>query len=354
MRPSTAPRLSRRQALKVLAATLAVPVGVAGLSRLGEQPAFQTWQGESLGGPANLTLWHPNAAFARATIARMRSEVERLELVFSLFRHDSEISRLNHSGRLLTPSADLIAVLETAREVAEASNGAFDPTVQPLWNAYSGHFRRRPDMPAGPSSAIIDAARALVDYRQLDIGPRRVQFARPGMAITLNGIAQGYITDRIADLLQQEGFDNSMVELGETRAIGGRPDGGAWTIGLKNPRNAMEISGSTAIYNEALSVSGGHGHQFPGSELHHIFDPASGRSAQRLLNVSVVAPRAVIADALSTAIFVSGEAAAPRLVTLYPAARATLTRLDGGEVRAAARDISLIKADASASAGTLV
>lgn len=329
LRTSTPSKWSRRQTLKVLAATLAVPVGIVGISRLGEQPSFQTWQGESLGGPASLTLWHPNAAFARATIARMRSEVERLEFVFSLFRHDSEISRLNHSGRLLTPSPDLVAVLETAREVAAASNGAFDPTVQPLWQAYSEHFRRQPDMADGPSSSVIDAARALVDYRQLEISPRQVQFAKPGMAITLNGIAQGYITDRIADLLQQEGFDNSMVELGETRAIGGRPEGGAWSIGLKNPRNALEINRSIAIANEALSVSGGYGQHFPGSHLHHIFDPASGRSAERLLDVSVVAPRAMLADALSTAIFVSGEAAAAPLLALYPATRALLTRHDG-------------------------
>ncbi|WP_459104422.1 FAD:protein FMN transferase [Devosia sp. A369] len=328
-RPGAPSKYSRRQALKVLAATLAVPVGIAGLSRLGEQPSFQTWQGESLGGPASLTLWHPNAAFAHSTIARMRSEVERLEGVFSLFRHDSEISRLNHNGRLLTPSPDLVAVLEAAREIAAASHGAFDPTVQPLWRVYSEHFRKQPELVAGPPAAIIEAARALVDYRQLEIGPRQLRFAKPGMAVTLNGIAQGYITDRIADLLQQEGFDNSMVDVGETRAIGGRPEGGAWLIALKNPRNTLEINRTISIANEALAVSGGYGQHFPGSDLHHIFDPASGRSAQRLLEVSVVAPRAMLADALSTAIFVSGEAAAQPLLALYPETRAMLTRRDG-------------------------
>ncbi|MET3928047.1 FAD:protein FMN transferase [Devosia sp. 2618] len=320
---------SRRQTIKVLAATLALPLGIAGISRLGEQPSFQTWHGESLGGPASLTLWNPNAAFARSTIARMRSEVERLELVFSLFRHDSELSRLNQDGRLATASPDLVAVLEAARDIAAASNGAFDPTVQPLWRLYSEHFRNQPNAISGPSALAIDGARSLVDYRQIEIGPRQVRFARPGMAVTLNGIAQGYITDRIADLLQQEGFDNSMVDVGETRAIGGRPEGGAWTIGLKNPLNALEVNRTIAISNEAMAVSGGYGQHFPGSDLHHIFDPASGRSAKRLLDVSVVAPRAMLADGLSTAIFVSGEGAKASLLALYPNTRAVLTRRDG-------------------------
>jgi thiamine biosynthesis lipoprotein len=328
--PHAAPsKWSRRQALKVIAATLAVPVGIAGISRFGEQPSFQTWHGESLGGPASLTLWHPNAEFARSTIARMRSEVERLEQVFSLFRFDSEITRLNRDGQVTNPSPDMVAVLSAARDVAAASGGAFDPSVQPLWRLYEEHFRKQPDALGGPPAPAIDTARALVDYRQIEIGARQVRFARTGMAVTLNGIAQGYITDRIADLLQQEGFDNSMVDVGETRALGGQPEGDPWSIGLKNPRNALEINRTIQIANEALSVSGGYGQHFARSELHHIFDPATGRSAQRLLDVSVIAPRAMLADALSTAIFVSGEAAAPTLLGLYPQTRAILTRRDG-------------------------
>lgn len=320
---------SRRQTLKVLAGTLAVPAGIAGLRLQGGQPSFQTWQGESLGGPASLTLWHSNTGFARTTIARMRSEVERLEQVFSLFRHDSEISELNRNGRVSAPSPDMVAVLEAARDIAVASHGAFDPTVQPLWRVYSEHFRQQPDDLAGPPAAAIDAARALVGYHQIEVSSRQVRFAKANMAITLNGIAQGYITDRIADLLQQEGFNHSMVELGETRAIGGPPEGGKWSIGIENPLDRSEINRSVDIANEALSVSGGYGHHFAGSDLHHIFDPATGHSARRLLDVSVVAPRAMLADALSTAIFVSGEAAVPSLLALYPGVRAMVTRRNG-------------------------
>jgi len=317
---------SRRQALKVTAAVAALPLGALALSRLPGGPVFQTWRGESLGGPASFTLWHPDDAFARATIARMRTEVERLDDIFSLLRPDSEIVRLNRHGRLDTASPDLVAVLAAAQRAADISAGAFDPTVQPLWRLYEAHFQARPDDTAGPSTDEIDAARAFVDYRDMVIDGRRVGFARASMAVTLNGIAQGYITDRVADLLRQEGFDHAIVELGETRAIGDNPDGHAWPIGLMDPRDPTNINRTVAIANEALAVSGGYGMRFGHSTDHHIFDPATGRSPNSLLDVTVITARAVDADALSTAIFVAGEAAAPRLLAAYPGARAIFTR----------------------------
>lgn len=324
-----APKWSRRQALKVFAAAAALPVGALAFQRFGTLAAFETWQGESLGGPASLTLWHPDPAFARSTILRMRSEVERLEGIFSLFDYDSEISRLNRDGRLDQASPDIVSVLASARDIAAASGGAFDPTVQPLWRLYETHFRTQPDSIAGPPADMIARARALVDYRQIDLEPGRVRFEQAGMAVTLNGIAQGYITDRIADLLREEGFDNSMVEVGETRALGNRPEGGPWDIGIKDPRDPTAINRTVAIADESLSVSGGYGQHFAGSAFHHIFDPSTGRSAQRLLDVTVVAPRATLADGLSTAIFVSGEEATASLLAQFPATRAFVTRLDG-------------------------
>jgi thiamine biosynthesis lipoprotein len=324
--PTVAKRWSRREALKVVAAVAALPLAATALGRLTGGPVLQTWRGESLGGPVSFTLWHPDDAFARATIVRMRTEVERLDGVFSLLKSDSEISRLNRDGRLDGASGDLVTVLAAARHAGDISGGAFDPTVQPLWSLYEGHFRTRPDDVAGPTGAEIEAARSLVDYRDIVIDGRRVGFGKAGMAVTLNGIAQGYITDRVADLLRQEGFDHAMVELGETRAIGDNPEGHGWPVGLIDPRDPTQVNRTVALTSESLSVSGGYGLRFGRSADNHIFDPATGRSPHGLLDVTVIAPRAMDADALSTAIFVSGEAAAPRLLAAYPGARALFTR----------------------------
>ena len=141
----------------------------------------------------------------------------------------------------------------------------------------------------------------------------------PGTAITLNGIAQGFITDRVADLLRNEGFEQAVVDLGEWRALGRHPEGRPW--------RAATRSGSVELSGNALAVSSGAGTTFePCGQFHHIFDPATGASASRLVEAAVIAPRAMIADALATAICVVGEERAPALLAAYPGARAIVTR----------------------------
>lgn len=326
-------RKSRRQALIILAAALALPAGVLAVRGLSTGYAVETWHGESMGGLASLTLWHPSAQFAQHTIARLRTEIERLEMVFSLNTPDSEISRLNQLGTLATPSPDLVAVLEESRRIADISRGAFDPTIQPLWTLYESHFRGHPEFRSGPTRRQLDVALRLVDYTAIDSSYRRISFARPGMKSTLNGIAQGYITDRIADLLREEGFEHAMVEVGETRALGEAIDGQPFRIGLRDPSSPGTVNRTVEIVDEALSVSGGYGTRFGTSASHHIFEPGTGNSANSLLDATVIAPRAVWADALSTAIYVAGESAAPALLAAYPNARALFTRPDGSVTR---------------------
>ena len=154
--------------------------------------------------------------------------------------------------------------------------------------------------------------------RRIQPGAARIALP-PGMAITLNGIAQGFITDRIADLLRNEGFEHAMVDLGELRALGNHPDGRAWRVATRGSE--------VALSDNALAVSSGSGTAFePSGRFHHIFDPASGASANTLREVAVIAPRAMIADALATAICVLGEERGIELLAHYPGARALVTR----------------------------
>lgn len=319
---------SRRQALKLIAASAALPIGVAGFRMFGPQPAFHEWHGEALGAEASMSLWHSNAGHAQRTLARMVSEVGRLEKIFSLYRPDSELSRLNQDGFLLTASRDMISVLETSRAMAQASGGAFDPSVQPLWTLYQSHFAQADADPSGPSPAAIAAARQLVDYQGISIARQSIRFAAPGMAVTLNGIAQGYITDVVSDILRNEGFDHVVVELGETRVLGTHPDNRPWRVGLRDA--AGGTARSIDLVNQSSASSGGYGTVFdPTGEHHHIFDPDTGRSAHRLAEVVIIAPRATNADALSTALFVAGEDKAAATLATVPGATALLTRVDG-------------------------
>ncbi|WP_332715225.1 FAD:protein FMN transferase [Pelagibacterium mangrovi] len=323
---------SRRQVLKILAASAALPVGVVGFRLFGPQPTFHEWHGEALGAEASMRLWHANAGHAQRTLARMASEVSRLENVFSLYRPGSEISRLNRDGALAGASRDMLSVLERARAIADASGGAFDPTVQPFWTLYEDHFGSPVADPAGPPPRVVDAARELVDYRRIDLTGNGVRFASPGMAVTLNGIAQGYITDVVADLLRNEGFDHVVVELGETRVLGTHPDGRPWRVGLRDSDG--ETGRTIELVDESSATSGGYGTVFdPTGKHHHIFDPGTGLSANRLAEALVTAPRAMDADALATALFVAGEDRAAAILATTPGARAMLTRTDGGVVR---------------------
>jgi thiamine biosynthesis lipoprotein len=315
-------RLSRRGALRVLGAGLALPLGVMGLRGVRDAPAPVQWHGEVLGALSSMTLWHPNPGVARRAIARMLVEIDRLEGIFSLYRPTSEIARLNRDGVLAAPSRDLVDVFDQSRRIADLSGGAFDPTIQPLWRLHA-NGRTAPD------PAALDRARTLVDHRALSVSARTIRFARPGMAITLNGIAQGHITDRITDILGTEGFESAMIELGETRALGAAPDGRPFSVGLVNPQAPATTAHELPLANAALSVSGGYGLTFDSSGRHHILDPATGQSADRLTQVAVISPRAIWADALSTAIYVAGEAKAGPLLAACPGSRAILSRKDG-------------------------
>ena len=324
--------LSRRQALKVVAAAAAVPAVVGGVRLLGPQPSFQVWNGEALGAAASMMIWHSNADFAQRTMTRMLTEVARLDRIFSLHRAESELSRLNKDGSIARASHDLVTVVEEGRAMGLASDGAFDPTVQPLWDLYATHFTSPAADASGPNATALDVARRLVGYQRIDIASRSIAFETPGMSATLNGIAQGYITDWIADLLRNEGFEHVVVELGETRVLGDHPEGRPWRVGLRDQYGAADRV--TDLSEGAMAVSGGYGTVFdPSGRNHHLFDPETGRSADGLLDVVVTAPRATVADALATAVFVAGETRAPSILANYPGAKAILTRHDGTAIR---------------------
>jgi thiamine biosynthesis lipoprotein len=210
------------------------------------------------------------------------------------------------------------------------SQGAFDISVQPLWRLYEAHFWSHTDKSPNILAKARDTAHALVDFRRIDCGTAAIAFARQGMGITLNSLAQGYITDAVADMLRNEGFASAMVDLGEYRAIGAHPDGRPWRVGIRDGRTVDAIARSVELDGTALAVSGGYGTTFePTGRFHHIFDPHSGASANRLADAAVIGPTAAVANGLSTALCVAGEARAPALLAAYPGTRAILTRLDG-------------------------
>jgi len=197
----------------------------------------------------------------------------------------------------------------------------------------AAHCRAHTDVQPDIAARARDVAHTVVNFRQIGCCASAIEFARAGMAITLNGIAQGYISDAIADMLRNEGFESAVVDLGEYRTIGRHPDGRPWRIGIRDGRNSGSVDRTIELEDTALAVSGGYGTTFEASgRYHHIFDPRTGASANNLVDVAVIGPRATAADGLATAICVAGEALAPTLLAPYPQTRAILTRLDGTSI----------------------
>lgn len=296
-------RPSRRRVLQITAA--AGCAALAGMDVARARPL--TWHGRALGAEARITLHHPDEAAAGRLIDAALDEVTRLERIFSLYRPDSALSRLNRQGALDAPPLELVQLMAEATRFSRLTDGAFDVTVQPLWALYADHFAAPDAGPGGPSEAAIAAVLAKVDYRAVDIDSARIAFARPGMAVTLNGIAQGFITDRVSDRLKDAGLTHVLVNLGEIRALGPKPDGAPWRVGLPGGR-------ALGIERRAVATSAGSGMVFDGQgRHHHIFDPAHGRSAHAFASVTVAAPTASEADALSTGLAVCGRDQAGRI-----------------------------------------
>lgn len=270
--------------------------------------ALATWRGQALGAVCTLQIHHTDRATADALLRRMVAEARRLERIFSLYDPASTLVALNRSGALDDPPPELVALLRESLRIGSLTGGVFDVTVQPLWMLYLAHFAAPGADPAGPPEAQVREALARVDQRRLVVAPGRIVVPR-GMAVTLNGIAQGFVTDRLVDLLRAEGVDRSLVDMGEPRVIGLHPEGRPWDVAIADPGGGPPLA-VVPLVDRAMATSAPSGFRFdPPGRFNHLFQPADGRCAWRYASVSVVAGTATLADGLSTAFSMMPEEA---------------------------------------------
>jgi len=280
-------QITRRRLITVAAAAAGLPLL---LKATGAQARMVTWEGTTLGAPSSIKLFATDEAKARTAIQAALAELERLEGIFSVYRADTAISRLNREGKLDDAPADFVALLEKSLDLARISGGRYDAN---------------PD-PNGPAQRDLDAALALVGWQNVEISGKRVAFTKPDMGLTLNSGAQGFITDKVTEVLRSHGFDRMLVDMGEPRALSTRPDGTAWRIGIANPADPSQAVTEIDVVDKAISTSGGYGTLFDAEgRFTHLIDTKTGTTAPALLGVSVVADTATIADGLSTALLMT-------------------------------------------------
>lgn len=248
---------------------------------------------------------------AEDSLTAVCSEVARLEGLLSRFLAESEISRINRSaGMGRAPiSRETHDVLSAAAELSARVQGCFDVTIGPLvtlWQA--GKQAASP-----PDAASLRQALPLVNHRELILDARHMTagLVKRGQSIDLGGIGKGFAADRIAEVFRKFGIRSAYSNLGgNVVAVGTKPDGSAWRIGIQHPREEERLIGSVAVVDQTVVTSGDYQRYYTdgqGERQHHILDPRTGTPAQAgLISVSIVASRSVVADSLSTAVFVAG------------------------------------------------
>lgn len=273
--------------------------GLLGLPRIPRKRLVRVErQGLALGADAKLVVYHESRDTAEQALSAAFQTLDDLEEVLSLYRPQSQICRLNRNGVLDRPHPDLVQVLCRAIRWSRLTDGAFDPTVQPLWKLYARG--------GVPDSDRLETARRFVDWRKVQVDDRCLRLGA-GQEVTLNGIAQGFAADRVRGVLEAHGIRYALANTGEYGAIGHKPEGEAWRIGIQHPRVPDAYVALADLDGRFLATSGDYETKFNRDfSSNHIFDPATGRSPTALSSVTVIARTGLEADVLSTAIFVLG------------------------------------------------
>ena len=276
-------------------------------------------------------IWGKDADKAKEVSDECEKKALELENLFSVTIAASEVSLLNREGSAKV-SEDTMAVLKTANEITQQTDGAFDITVgavAELWNF-------RSDTPHVPDTEQVQSLLPLVDGTKVQLKGNKVTL-EPGAAIDLGGIAKGYLGDILKQLLAEKGIESAVLSLGGNIVLcGQKPDssGAGWSVAIRSPYDSeqylctLSLEGGTNVI-----TSGGYERcfEFDGVTYHHIIDPATGFPAQSdLASVTVIGEDGAQCDALSTALFVMGKEKALEFLQGHEELRFVLADTQGG------------------------
>ena len=271
-----------------------------------------------------------------AAFARMAATAAQL----TRFDPASPLARLNRDGRLAQVPAQLDAVLRQALSLSRLTDGAFDPTVLPVLRYFE--TLRGTAATDAHEQRVAESRDALVGYRDLALDARGARLLRPGMAVTLDGIAKGHVVDQGIAALRGAGIEYALIDAGgDIHAICGNDPDRHWNVGIVDPRDVSQVAAVLQLRNAALSTSGNYRVFFSSDRrLFHIVNPRTGWSPQSYSSVTVMAQRSVLADGMSTAAF---SLELPRLSALMDAQdHQWLAFSRTGEQRWRSRELPLI------------
>ena len=303
-------QLSRRTFLSIsaLAALNATVLGLpipSGAVKFNSELYKISFSRSGMGTFVNITVLDSSRDRAEAAIEKSYREMDRLISLLSRFDHSSPVSILNRDGYLNDVPPELLLLLQASIHYNTISSGTFDITVLPVLTLIQQSFAATGQAPA---KEAIDRIRTVVGSHLLKISPKSVSLARPGMAITLDSIAKGYIVDRIMAILREQGISHGLVNAGgDIAVLGGKDKKHPWRIAIQDPSKHEHQLDVLSLYTGAVATSGGYAIFFDQEKLyHHLISPGEALPANENISVSVRAPSVMAADALATAVFVMG------------------------------------------------
>lgn len=287
-------------------------------------PVSQVIEGQRtcMGTLCDVKVYFHDEARARQAIDAALDELVRLEGLMTTWRDSSEVSRINaNAGLAAVPvSSETFEVIKQSLWVSRLTEGAFDITV----GAFKGLWKFDEDNDGSlPLPAEVEARLALVGYQDvvLDEAARTVMLRRPGMRITLGGVAKGYAVDGAVAALRKAGIENFIVQAGGDLYAGGRRGSRPWRVGIQDPRGPHgQIIFRIDLENQAFNTSGDY-ERFvlqDGKRYHHILDARTGFPSTDIRSVTILAASAFMADLLDTALLILGPDKALRIIEETP------------------------------------
>ena len=287
---------TRRKFLKILGVSLVGTLGYSLYNSINKNNLKKSyWTGSVINAPARIEIHSADNKLNSNIIKKIDDLVLTYENIFNLQNNNSEISLLNRNKTLHNASPELIEVIKKSQYISYNTEGLFDITVQPLWELYYSNFiLNNKSLP--PDENKINETLKLVNWKNVKVSNDMVSLQNQS-SITLNGIAQGWITDKITALLIANGFTNTLVDFGESYAAGLYEEKRNWNILIQGKNTDKVVS----LSNKAIATSAGHGTIFePTMKYHHIFNTKSGLSSNNFKTVSIISKKAWMADAIST------------------------------------------------------
>jgi thiamine biosynthesis lipoprotein len=246
------------------------------------------------------------------------AEVKRFDRMMSLYKDDSEITRVNMAAGKdpVAVSPEMIEMAEAARKISDLTDGTFDVTVGPLVVLWQMSLKEG----KAPTETEIKRIRSRVGYRNIIVNKKAstLFLKKPGMIMDFGGCAKGYVADKVAELLRKQGIENAIVALaGDIRVMGHRPEGGPWRIGVQHPRDAAKTLTVLELSDKYISTSGDYERYriVHKQRYHHILDPRTGKPSAGIESVTVVGDQGAIGDPLTTALFILGPEKGMNIVT---------------------------------------